>query len=70
MALSGFEMAVGGISSIPTTSGLCLIAYKLFGEQRLDASKIKSKKGAVKPIVSASKVANETVIRSVSSLSK
>ena len=70
MALSGFEMAVGGISSIPTTSGLCLLAYKLFGEQRLDASKIKSKKGAVKPIVSAPKIANETVIRSVSSLSK
>tara|TARA_B100001173_G_scaffold283461_1_gene269028 strand:+ start:1817 stop:2191 length:375 start_codon:yes stop_codon:yes gene_type:complete len=46
MALSGFEIAVGGITSIPVTGGLIFLAYKAFGEKNLDASKLKPKKPA------------------------
>ena len=44
MSLSGFEISVGGITSIPLTSSLILLLYKAFGEKRLDASKLKPKK--------------------------
>ena len=43
MPLSGFEIAVGGIASIPVVSGLVLLGYKAFGEQNLDSSKLKPK---------------------------
>ncbi len=43
MSLSGFEISVGGITSIPLTSSLILLLYKAFGEKRLDASKLKPK---------------------------
>ena len=43
MSLSGFEIAVGGITSIPVVSGLVLLGYKAFGEQNLDSSKLKPK---------------------------
>ena len=46
MALSGFEIAIGGITSIPVTGGLIFLAYKSFGEKNLDASKLKPKKPA------------------------
>ena len=44
MALSGFEVAIGGITSIPVISGLIFLGYKSFGENSLDASKLKPKK--------------------------
>ena len=56
MALSGFEIAIGGISSIPVVGGLVLLGYKSFGEGSLDASKLKPKK---KPAVKQEKSASE-----------
>ena len=46
MALSGFEIAIGGISSIPVVGGLIFLGFKAFGEKNLDASKLKPKKPA------------------------
>ena len=43
MTLSGFEVAIGGITSIPVISGLIFLGYKSFGENSLDASKLKPK---------------------------
>ena len=43
MALSGFEIAMGGITSIPVVGGLIFLGYKSFGESSLDASKLKPK---------------------------
>ena len=43
MALSGFEIAMGGITSIPMVGGLIFLGYKSFGESSLDASKLKPK---------------------------
>ncbi|WP_186483463.1 hypothetical protein [Synechococcus sp. A15-127] len=43
MALSNFEIAVGGIGSIPTLGGLVFLSYKAWGERNLDASKLKAK---------------------------
>ena len=43
MALSGFEIAMGGITSIPVVGGLIFLGYKGFGESLLDASKLKPK---------------------------
>ena len=49
MALSEFEIAIGGIASIPVMGGLIFLGYKSFGESSLDASKLKPKqKPAVK----------------------
>ncbi len=53
MSLSGFEIAVGGITSIPLSSSLVLVLYKVFGEKRLDMSKLKPKKVSAKPTPSA-----------------
>ena len=44
MALSSFEIAVGGITSIPILGGLVFLSYKAWGERNLDASKLKPKK--------------------------
>ena len=44
MALSGFEIATGGITSIPVTADLIFLGYKAFGEKNLDATKYKPKK--------------------------
>ena len=44
MALSGFEIATGGITSIPITAALIFLAYKAVGEKNLDATKYKPKK--------------------------
>ena len=46
MALTGFEIAIGGITSIPVTAGLKFLGFKTFGEKNLDASKFKPKKAA------------------------
>ena len=43
MPLSGFEIAVGGMTSIPVVGGLILLGYKSFGEKNLDSSKLKPK---------------------------
>ena len=43
MPLSGFEIAVGGMTSIPVVGGLVLLGYKSFGEKNLDSSKLKPK---------------------------
>ena len=53
MSLSGFEIAAGGITSIPLTSSLVLLLYKAFGEKRLDTTKLKLKKLAAKAMPSA-----------------
>ena len=44
MALSGFEIATGGITSIPVTAALIFLGYKAFGDKNLDATKYKPKK--------------------------
>ena len=49
MSLSTFEIAVGGITSIPLSSSLVLLLYKAFGEKRLDTSKLKPRKVAAEP---------------------
>ena len=49
MSLSEFEIAVGGITSIPVTSSLILLIYKTFGEKRLGVAKLKSRKVSAKP---------------------
>ena len=46
MALTGFEIAIGGITSIPVTAGLIFLGFKTFGEKNLDTSKFKPKKAA------------------------
>ena len=55
MSLSGFEIAVGGITSIPLTSSLVLLIYKAFGEKRLDTTKLKVKKVKAKAMPSTPK---------------
>ena len=44
MALSEFEIAIGGLTSIPVVGGLIFLGYKSFGESSLDISKLKAKK--------------------------
>ena len=44
MALSEFEIAVGGLTSIPVLGGLIFLGYKSSGESSLDTSKLKPKK--------------------------
>ena len=44
MALSEFEIAIGGLTSIPMVGGLFFLGYKSFGESSLDTSKLKPKK--------------------------
>ena len=44
MGLSAFEIAIGGIASVPVLGGLILLIYKAFGEKNLDTSKLKPKK--------------------------
>ena len=53
MSLSGFEIAVGGITSIPLSSILILLLYKAFGEKQLEMSPIKPKKVYAKPTPSS-----------------
>ena len=55
MSLSEFEIAAGGIISIPLSSSLFLLLYKAFGEKRLDISNLKPEKVSVKPTPSATK---------------
>ena len=51
MGLSAFEIAVGGITSVPVLGGLIFLIYKAFGEKNLDASKLKPKKAPTKAAV-------------------
>ena len=44
MALSEFDIATGGLTSIPVLGGLIFLGYKSFGEMSLDTSKLKPKK--------------------------
>ena len=44
MALSEFEIAIGGLTSIPMVGGLIFLGYKSFGESSLDTSKLNPKK--------------------------
>ncbi len=48
MALNEFEIAIGGMTSIPVVGGLIFLGYKSLGENSLDASELKPKK---KPVV-------------------
>ena len=43
MALSEFEIVIGGLTSIPVVGGLIFLGYKSFGEGSLDTSKLKPK---------------------------
>lgn len=43
MALSEFEIAIGGLTSIPVVGGLIFLGYKSLGENSLDTSKLKPK---------------------------
>ena len=43
MALSDFEIAIGGLTSIPVVGGLIFLGYKSLGESSLDTSKLKPK---------------------------
>ena len=54
MSLSQFEIAVGGITSVPLMSSLVLVLYKSFGEKRLDIAGLAQKKVSVRstPLVS------------------
>ena len=52
MSLSGFEISVGGVTSIPLISSLILLLYKAIGEKRPDASKLKPKKIVTKAMPS------------------
>ena len=56
MALSGFEIAMGGVTSIPVVGGLVFLGYKSFGESALDTSKLKPKK---KPAVKQEKTVKQ-----------
>ena len=49
MGLSAFEIAVGGITSVPVLGGLVFLIYKAFGEKNLDTSKLRPKKTPAKP---------------------
>ena len=44
MALSEFEIAMGGLTSIPVVGGLIFLGYKSIGESSLDTSKLKPNK--------------------------
>jgi hypothetical protein len=44
MALSEFEIVIGGLTSIPVVGGLIFLGYKSLGEGSLDTSKLKPKK--------------------------
>ena len=44
MALSEFEITIGGLTSIPAVGGLIFLGYKSLGEGSLDTSKLKPKK--------------------------
>ena len=55
MSLSEFEIAIGGITSIPLASSLVLVIYKIFGEKRLEISKFKPKKVSAKSTTFVSK---------------
>ena len=57
MALTGFEISVGGVLSIPVVAGLTFVGFKTWGEKSLDASKYKPKKPA--PAAAAKKPAPE-----------
>ena len=46
MPLTGFEISVGGVLSIPVVAGLTFIGFKSWGEKTLDSSKLKPKKPA------------------------
>ena len=41
MALSEFEIAIGGITAIPVVGGLIFLGYKSFGESSLDTGRLK-----------------------------
>jgi len=56
MALSEFEIAIGGITSIPVVGGLIFFGFKSFGEKSLDTSKLTPKK---KPVVKKETLATE-----------
>ena len=57
MALTGFEISVGGVLSIPVVAGLTFLGFKTWGEKSLDASKYKPKNPA--PAAAAKKPAPE-----------
>ena len=63
MALSGFEVSVGGISSIPVSAGLIYLAYKSWGEKNLDSSRLKPKPVVKKASVVVDKATSSSADR-------
>ncbi|BEV36403.1 hypothetical protein CREGCYN_12150 [Synechococcus sp. M16CYN] len=51
MALTSFEIAVGGVTAIPVISGLVFLTYKGFLEKNLDISRPETRE----PIVNKKK---------------
>ena len=43
MALTGIEIAIGGITSIPVTAGLIFLGYKTFGQKKSILSRFGTK---------------------------
>ena len=69
MALSGFEIATGGITSIPVTATLIFLGYKAFGEKNLDTTKYKPKKPVQTKKAGPSKETSESEKADVSRVS-
>ena len=61
MALSGFEIGVGGITSIPVLAGLMFLLYKGWGEKNLEVKKAKVRTASsAKPETKTTKAATIT----------
>ena len=61
MALSGFEIGVGGITSIPVLAGLMFLLYKGWGEKKLEVKKAKGRTASsAKPETKTTKAATIT----------
>ena len=60
MALSDFEIDIGGITSVPVTGGIIFLGYKSFGQKNFDSSKFKPKKPAQAKKAEPAKVTSES----------
>ena len=67
MALSGFEIAIGGMTSIPVVGGLVFLGFKSFGENSLEVSKLKPKS---KPVAKKDSSSSENKLTASKSKAK
>ena len=74
MALSEFEIAIGGLTSIPVFGGIIFLGYKSFGENYLDTSKLKPKnkpavtKETSTPVKKTSEVNSEKTEKNINTI--